>query len=822
MYCTRCGAEILEGASFCTSCGAPVTRKPKGDAPEPGENAASGQQRETDADRVADSVEGAEPVEAGEVSEQGEPTESAEDNSSDPAGSVSSVEHRKKTEGSAAATLESTEADAPDEAAAIVETPGQGQDQGQGQGREQNAADVTSVAEPAECNQEQEAVTTGAATPYALDQERGSGPSDASASKPKNRRPFYLAAIGVGLVLIAVLSYQLFFNRTGGDLVTYGQIEPIYIDSDTTITPKGSDGKELDSYDVTLFNDKGTAASARLSGAGGFSVKHLKKASKVKSGNYTVKIYDRTSKVEYTLPAKFAPKHKKVLSAVTVEVAKQEGSDENEDAKSSKGATTSDAVYSLYYQKCQEYLATYGEPSIVAGADGYDAITGLACVRLIDFDDDGTDELYLTVCTKSEGYLEESLTNISDAYSAEVWAYRNGGLKQVYKHAVTENPVIAGGRFAPLCQRSDRCILLESENDEGDSPDSAYRVDLTYKTLKGDSFVTQHHYVQTGENGGSEVSIDGKKSENDDLVAQIAYYQPSKFLHEFEGNDYSWARAAKTSLAATQKVLAKLEASGSANSSSGKKSKSSSDKGAKATNKEAHAAYQEVFKQYREAFAAGKDTFAEAFDGELSSSGYEQPTYWTDNQKRTKYPLVSGVSVYELFNDTEGSLDKIFYAYRDLNGDGVDELLLAVGTKYRDDGRSNSIFSVYGYIDGEVKGLLEESAYRAWASLRQDNVLCARGSAGWVCNEWYYQTFDGSKLNEIESLEQNSDATADQVVTTTYKKNGKVVESASDSTEGIHDSSKLANNQALIDKVEAMHPIDSSVVWKALSDSDAS
>lgn len=618
-------------------------------------------------------------------------------------------------------------------------------------------------------------------------------------SKQKDRRPFYIAGIVVGLVLIGILSYQLFFNRTGGDIVTYGQIEPVYIDADTTITPKGSDGKELDSYEVTLSNSKGTAASARVKGSGGFNVKHLNKASKLKSGSYTVKIYDRTTKVEWTLPVKFAPKKKKASTAVTIEVADQSDSSEKSDDESSD-STTSNTVYALYYQKVQEYLATYGEPSIVTGSSGFKGISGLAYARLIDFDNDGTDELYLIYSTKSKAELASASTLVNMGYVSEVWAYRDGGLKRVYRNADADSVEECedGVSGSPLCKHGDRYSLVESYSD-------GEYVGFAYKELKGDSFVTGKSYAQAGNGTDNEILIDGKKS---------SWSALSAFLGELEPNIDPicqqplgiYDASLETTLEATKKVFVQLKSSTTSASKTSSKDKKSSSKSAKAQNKKAHAAYQEVFKQYREAFAAGVD----ALSSDSASSGDGNSTYWTDARQNAKYPLVAARAIVNKGIEA----DKMRYLYTDLNGDGVDELFVG----YEADDSSVAGAALYAFVNGEVKGLLKSDAFMSsWLFPCEDGSVCWGGNSGWAMSEWHYYQFDGSVLNEAEALnESHGNGPSFNTVLTDYVKNGETVESTEDDASGASDQSALTNSQALIEKVQATHPIDTSVTWKAL------
>ena len=70
-------------------------------------------------------------------------------------------------------------------------------------------------------------------------------------------------------------------------------------------------------------------------------------------------------------------------------------------------------------------------------------------------------------------------------YVSEVWAYRDGGLKRVYRNADADSVEECedGVSGSPLCKHGDRYSLVESYSD-------GEYVGFAYKELKGDSFVT--------------------------------------------------------------------------------------------------------------------------------------------------------------------------------------------------------------------------------------------------------------------------------------------------------------------------------------------
>lgn len=768
MFCPQCGKENKDDAKFCTGCGnslqvakaalnkaeaaGDATEQPEG--PQPGE-----------AEKPIDAEQG----DTADVSEGPEPSNNAK------------AEETKKGDAEK------------DEVAQNSAQPGESEKQSEAEqaARTQGATEPVDGKQPAYAEQASQSKTQDAA---AADTE--------PAAQPKKHTLAYVAGIAVGLVAIGFLAFQLFGNRTGGDLATYGQVEPIYIDADTQLTPQDADSKELDSYTVTLTGSKGTAASAKISGSKSFSLKTAKKLSKVTSGSYTLTVKSSTTKVEWSLPVKFAPKSKKVSAAVTLAPASTSDSSKGTDSTDSSSSTTASA-YALYYQKCQEYIATYGEGSVsevsyksAFGTSSERVLFGLACVKLVDFDNDGTEELYLVYNTSGPASFGQLGSSQSGAFVSEVWAYRDGGIKRLYKGegAYYDD---AGFAYTALHQR-DNVYALETTRQASD------QVITEFKELSGDSFKTKHSWGATGNGIEAKTYVDGKLSDLSALSSLLAEYSStmdtvveSSFGSESFGN-------VDTTLQNTQQTIASLK---SARDSAASKSAGAakSGKNAKAENKKlnkkAHAAYDEVLSQYRKAFA---DDVSALVSSGTTYNGKGDATYWTDAQKSSKYPLVS---YYAIINKGM-TADSTQYCYKDLNGDGVDELLIGVS---QEDGE-NVAYAVYGYIDGKVKGLLAADAAKTSSlTAREDGTVCLYANDGWALNSWTYFQFDGKTMSKAESVEQQPGANQ---VTTVHSKNGETVEQVTDSNTG--DASALTNSNELISKVASDHPVDGSLSWSAL------
>lgn len=227
-------------------------------------------------------------------------------------------------------------------------------------------------------------------------------------------------------------------------------------------------------------------------------------------------------------------------------------------------------------------------------------------------------------------------------------------------------------------------------------------------------------------------------------------------------------------------------------------------------NKEAHIAYDEVLTQYREAFADGSLTNKDEANGFVYDDTVESP-YWTDGLKDSKHPL------FNYFIDVQGTditLQGMRYLYKDLDGDGVDELL--IGHAYDDteaSGPSTCVLAIYGFEDHQVKGLVATTGYRQGMTLCSDNVICQSGNGGWAVVYWDYSRLIEGHFESETTMSQDRD---DDAKIATVKCSGAINEAASDSFEGIHDASNLVNCSVLIQKVEEAYPVDTSAAWQPL------
>ncbi len=243
---------------------------------------------------------------------------------------------------------------------------------------------------------------------------------------------------------------------------------------------------------------------------------------------------------------------------------------------------------------------------------------------------------------------------------------------------------------------------------------------------------------------------------------------------------------------------------------SNEQQKSSEKDDKEKANKEAHVAYGEVLNQYREAFADGSLTQGYEDNEFVYDDSVESP-YWTDSQKDSKYPL------FNYFMDVQGAgitVQGMRYLYKDLDGDGVDELLIA----YEDDDMgiscpSSYVLAIYTFDDNQAKGLVAVTGYRQYMELCADNIICQWGNGGWAVVAWDYSRLIEGRFESETIMSQDRD---DDTKIATVECSGAINDTASDSFEGISNSADLANCSALIQKVKDAYPVDTSAAWQPL------
>ena len=240
--------------------------------------------------------------------------------------------------------------------------------------------------------------------------------------KPKHRGRIVAAVIG-GVAVVAIVAAIVIVPRIGSSSeVTSGGKGYVVCACETKVLPKNSKGKKLKSYTVELVpvSGKGKSYTIKVDGEDGFAMEDFgelpdqKYQMTITSGKGKKKS-TTTMKVDYTKEGSDAPK------SVELTQSKKE-------AKASAKAAVKTAN-ELFTDKILEYQKKYGEGEAVEIDDSSMFGTrGVAYAKLIDFDGDGQDELLIE-------YSDEPIENDNGATAAkvEVWAYRDGGIEEVYE-----------------------------------------------------------------------------------------------------------------------------------------------------------------------------------------------------------------------------------------------------------------------------------------------------------------------------------------------------------------------------------------------------
>lgn len=171
--------------------------------------------------------------------------------------------------------------------------------------------------------------------------------------------------------------------------------------------------------------------------------------------------------------------------------------DENSDVSG-----TSQAQCQAYYDLCMEYQEKYGKPGLEESFDeNRVGLTGLCVAKLVDFNNDGNEELLL-------GYQDSNNRYSSNGYACEVWTWEDG-------KAVNVLPP------TPLCCGQDLSRWIETAMDEK----------ATYLIV--DSAGDSIKYLQY-ENGKFNTKYEFEMGFAEDSNGYFAYYVNGKEFGSYE------------------------------------------------------------------------------------------------------------------------------------------------------------------------------------------------------------------------------------------------------------------------------------------------
>lgn len=287
----------------------------------------------------------------------------------------------------------------------------------------------------------------------------GPQPATAPGPQPRKKKPVALIAGIAVLALAAVVALCVFvvprFLDAAGPTVTYGQTDPVQCSVVTRIRPRDAEGNELTSYVVSLVErtadrqdrtsaDDGIAdavAQIRVTGNNGFTMEDF--GDDIADGDYYLVIESSDSSDDSSsdqrIPIHYEHDNPDADSEVVVtppapesdEPASDGENQDGEDAQDEAEFTEEQLAYAHYYLKCQELIDTYGPAGTTNLYDGQmTAMTGLALAKLIDFDDDGLNELLVSYNAVQIG---TDAASADEVYPVEVWDYQDGELVQVYE-----------------------------------------------------------------------------------------------------------------------------------------------------------------------------------------------------------------------------------------------------------------------------------------------------------------------------------------------------------------------------------------------------
>lgn len=256
--------------------------------------------------------------------------------------------------------------------------------------------------------------------------------------RPPRRRGPVIALVAVAVAVLVAAGVGLWTCSRGGggsDVVAYSSKEAVALTPTATVVLRGDDGDPLEDYDLRVVDEEGAVTVWHVDEAS-FTLDALD----LSEGRYTFIVVD--------------PDGDRAHSAL-IEVTEDEGardqaefepSGDGGDAAEEDGTTARQSAYSLFLAYVRELQAQYGEAEMVDWTDGLSALTGTAVVQLVDFEDDGMEELVVAYC---DGGLSDASSG--PAYQIEVWRYEGGSIECVYEgepYSGTESIILYRGSGA--------------------------------------------------------------------------------------------------------------------------------------------------------------------------------------------------------------------------------------------------------------------------------------------------------------------------------------------------------------------------------------
>lgn len=304
------------------------------------------------------------------------------------------------------------------------------------------------------------------------------------------------------VVVAAVMVVPRLFGGTGGtdsvsdrNVVYYGSSKATKVRPSTTIVLYGDDGEPLDKYDVTVMDESGEVTTTHVTD-GEFTPAEV---GAEPGDTYSVIARDPDGTVldvpdldvveQQKSPDDGDNKNDEIHDELVVKPESDEANDSSDSAGPNKNdVQTSNArrtAYALFYDKIQELQDQYGEGQTVDGprADEQWA-EGLSFVRLLDFNEDGIEELVVAHCPQgltidynTPGYMDtfmgefnvevyqfNSDTSTLDQVYAGPTCFTNGGLIFVNIRADHNGGyAISGVDNKPISDDADTAVFTENQ-----------------------------------------------------------------------------------------------------------------------------------------------------------------------------------------------------------------------------------------------------------------------------------------------------------------------------------------------------------------------
>ena len=304
------------------------------------------------------------------------------------------------------------------------------------------------------------------------------------------------------VVVAAVMVVPRLFGGTGGtdsvddrNVVHYGAPKTMKVRLSTTIVLCGEDGKPLDKYDVTVMDESGEVTTTHVTD-GEFTPAEV---GTEPGDTYSVIARDPDGTVLDVPDLDIVEQQKNPddgdnkTDEIHDELVVKPETDEDNDSHDSAGPNKNDVqtsnarrtAYALFYDKIQELQDQYGEGQTVDGprADEQWA-EGLSFVRLLDFNEDGIEELVVAHCPQgltidynTPGYMDtfmgefnvevyqfNSDTSTLDQVYAGPTCFTNGGLIFVNIRADHNGGyAISGVDNKPISDDADTAVFTENQ-----------------------------------------------------------------------------------------------------------------------------------------------------------------------------------------------------------------------------------------------------------------------------------------------------------------------------------------------------------------------